>query len=142
MLEARVAGRIGARAAKVWVLAGDFDGLARWIPGIVASRIEGKGIGQVRHLTIVRRGRQFAIERLETRDDAGFRLSYSIVDSSLPVTEYTSFFRLVPGPNGKTCTLDWSADFLAKAATNDEAIAFVTGAYSAGLASLQKTFGA
>ncbi|MFN0042959.1 MAG: SRPBCC family protein [Alphaproteobacteria bacterium] len=142
MLEARVTGRIGAPATKVWVLAGDFDALPRWIPGIVASRVEGEGIGQVRHLTIVRRGRQFAVERLETRDDAAFRLSYSIVESSLPVTEYTSFFRLIPGPDDKTCILDWSANFLAKAATNDEAIAFVTGAYSAGLASLQKTFGA
>ena len=142
MLDVRVTGALDAPAAEVWAFAGDFDGLPRWIPGIVASRVEGQGIGQVRHLTIKRRGPQFAQERLTARDDGAFHLVYEIVESSLPVSDYTSWFRLVPSADGARCTLDWRAIFVpGNGASPEDARAFVEGAYRAGLASLQDRFG-
>lgn len=141
MLAVRVTGRIAAPAAAVWAFAGDFDGLPRWIPGILESRKEGEGIGQVRRLEIKWRGPRWAIERQETRDEAGFALSYSIVDSTLPIRNYLSRFRLVPSPDGRSCTLDWSAEFEAKDATDAEAEGFVKGAYGAGLTALQAKYG-
>ena len=142
MLEVRVTGAIGAPAARVWAFAGDFDGLPQWIPGIVASHVEGEGIGQIRHLTIQRRGPQFAQERLTARDDRAFHLVYEIVESSLPVSDYTSWFRLVPSSDGARCTLDWRATFVpANGALPEDACSFVEGAYRAGLASLQDRFG-
>jgi hypothetical protein len=139
-LSVRVTGRIGAQAAEVWAFAGDFNGLPRWVPGIIESRSEGEGVGQVRHLTIKWHGPRFAIERQDARDDAAFDQLYSIVDSSLPVTNYVSRFRLVPGDDG-SCMLDWSATFDAKDATDEQAKGFVFGAYAAGLGGLQEKFG-
>lgn len=137
----RVSGPIPAPAGTVWAFAGDFDGLPNWIPGILKSRKEGEGVGQLRHLEIKWKGARWAIERQESRDDACFMLTYSIVDSTLPIRDYLSTFRLVPSADGMSCTLDWSAEFKAKDATEAEAEAFVKGAYGAGLASLQKKYG-
>lgn len=137
----RVSGPILAPAATVWAFAGDFDGLPNWIPGILKSRREGEGVGQLRHLEIKWRGPRWAIERQESRDDARFMFTYSIVDSTLPIRDYLSTFRLAPSADGKSCTLDWSAKFEAKGATDAEAEAFVKGAYGAGLASLQEKYG-
>lgn len=141
MLRVRVTGPIAAPAATVWAFAGDFDGLPNWIPGILTSRKEGDGVGQMRHLTIKWKGPRTAVERQESRDDAGFVLTYSIVETTLPIRDYLSTFRLVPAADGKSCMLDWSAVFLAKDATDAESEAFVQGAYGAGLTSLQKKYG-
>lgn len=141
MPRVRVTGKVAAPAATVWRFAGDFDGLPNWIPGILKSRKEGSGVGQLRHLEIKWKGPRWAIERQESRDDERFVLTYSIVDTTLPVRDYLSTFRLVPSADGKSCTLDWSAEFQAKDATDAESEAFVQGAYGAGLASLQKKYG-
>ena len=141
MLRIWVTGPIAAPAATVWRFAGDFDGLPNWIPGILTSSKEGDGVGQLRHLQIKWKGPRTAIERQESRDDASFTLTYSIVETTLPIRDYLSTFRLVPSVDGKGCMLNWSAVFLAKDATDAESEAFVQGAYGAGLASLQKKYG-
>ena len=111
MLSVHIKAAIDAPAEDVWALTRDFNGLPGWVPGIVGSRIEGDGIGATRHLTIKRRGDQWAIEKLESFDEQRFHMTYSIVDSSLPVKTYLSSFRLLPAEDGKSCTLDWSAEF-------------------------------
>ncbi len=58
----RVSGPIPAPAGTVWAFAGDFDGLPNWIPGILKSRKEGEGVGQLRHLEIKWKGARWAIE--------------------------------------------------------------------------------
>ncbi|MFO0996475.1 MAG: SRPBCC family protein [Alphaproteobacteria bacterium] len=140
MLSVQVRAAIGAPAEEVWAVARDFNGLPRWVPGIIASRMDGAGVGATRRLTIKRRGDQWAIEKLESFDDPQFRMTYSIVDSTLPVKTYLSSFRLEPVEGERRCILDWSAEFEANNATAEEARAFVTGAYRAGLYRLRGLF--
>ncbi|MGH6954071.1 MAG: SRPBCC family protein [Alphaproteobacteria bacterium] len=141
MIEVRVSGRIGAPAACVWAVIGDFNGLAKWVPGIRASSQDGSGVGAVRHLDISARGGQWVTERLESFDSGAYSLSYCIVDGSLPLKNYLSTMRLADGADGRSCTLDWRARFEAKDATDEDAERFVRRAYEAGLDSLRTTFG-
>jgi dCMP deaminase len=140
MLSVHIKAPIGAPAEDVWALARDFNGLPRWVPGIVGSRLEGDGIGATRHLTIKWRGDQWAAEKLESFDERRFHMTYSIVDSTLPVKTYLSSFRLLPADDGKSCILDWSAEFEANNASAEEAKRFVAGAYRAGLYRLRGLF--
>ena len=136
MLEVRVTWEYTVHADRVWQWIRDFNGLPAWVPGIRASRLEGIGIGAVRHLDISARGGEWAIEKLESLDEDGRTLVYSIVDASLPLENYTSTMRVIASDGAASCTLDWSATFEAKDATDEEAVAFVTGAYEAGSARL------
>ena len=141
MITVHVSGRIGASAAEVWEVAGDFNGLPAWLPGIRASRMEGQGAGAVRHLDISARGGQWVAERLEHIDDSAHTCTYTIVDGSLPLSNYTSTFRLQDAADGESCMLDWRAGFEAKDAPDADAEAFVTRAYEAGLEGLRKIYG-
>jgi carbon monoxide dehydrogenase subunit G len=136
MLQVRVTREFRVPASRVWAWVRDFDRLPEWVPGIRASRLEGSGIGAVRHLDISSRGGQWASERLDALDEDGRTLVYSIVDASLPLARYTSTMRVIADAGGIGCILDWSAVFEARGATDAEAVAFVTGAYEAGSAKL------
>jgi hypothetical protein len=138
MLEVRIRREFAVPADRVWQWIRDFNGLPGWVPGIRASRLEGAGIGALRHLDISARGGEWAIEKLDSLDEDGRTLVYSIVDTSLPLQNYTSTMRVIAGEGASAsgCTLDWSAIFDAKDATDEVAIAFVTGAYEAGSARL------
>ena len=137
MLEVLITQEFRVPAERVWQWIRDFNGLPEWVPGIRASRLEGSGIGTVRHLDISARGGQWASERLDAFDDEARRIVYSIVDASLPLKNYTSTMQVVAGEDGTGCRLDWSAVFEAKDASDEEAVAFVTGAYEAGSANLK-----
>lgn len=137
MLEVRVRREIQGPADRVWAWVRDFNRLPEWVPGIRASRLEGNGIGAVRHLDISAGSGQWAIEKLDALDEGGRTLVYSIVDASLPLKNYTSTMRVIADDGGSSCTLDWSAVFEAKDATDEEAVAFVTGAYDAGSTKLK-----
>ena len=136
-----MSGRIGAPAARVWAVIGDFNGLPKWVPGIRASRQDGSGVGAVRRLDILARGGQWVAERLESHDSGAYSQSYSIMDGSLPLKNYLSTMRLADGADGRSCTLDWRARFEAKDATDEDAERFVRRAYEAGLESLRRMFG-
>ena len=137
MLEGRVTREFAVPADLVWQWIRDFNGLPGWVPGIRASRLEGSGIGTVRHLDISARGGQWASERLDAFDEEERTVVYSIVDASLPLKNYTSTMRVIAGKGGTSCRLDWSAIFEAKDASDEEAVGFVTGAYEAGSVNLK-----
>jgi Polyketide cyclase / dehydrase and lipid transport len=128
-----------ASADKVWETLKDFNGLPKFIAAIVKSDTKGAGIGAVRTLTLATGGPPI-VERLEKMDDKARTLSYSIIESPLPLEKY--FATMEIQPLGQTqCQLSWSSTFVPKGATEEAAKKVVEGVYTAGFEGLKKLYG-
>ena len=128
---------INASADEVWNTISDFNGLPRFIPLIVDSRVEGEGVGAVRTITL--QDGQQGVETLEHLDDQTMTLRYSLKDDpARPFKGYVSTMKLVSlGDN--LCELEWSSTFEAQGgASEEEAKALPSGLYEIGIAGLKR----
>ena len=126
-----------APADKVWQTVGDFNGLPRFVAAATKSRMEGEGVGALRTLTLPD-GAQI-VERLESYDDEGMALSYSIVSGPLPVEDYLSTVKVTPLSENQ-CTVSWSSTFEARGASEEEARGAIEGIYAMGFEGLHKLY--
>ena len=126
---------IGISPDKAWELIGGFNALPDWHPAIEKSELEEEGT--MRRLSLV--GGGTIIEKLEKMDDNERVYSYSIVDSPLPVANYTASIRVIDDGSGKA-TVEWSGEFNADGAAEGDAINTIHGIYQAGLDNLKKMF--
>jgi mxaD protein len=135
-----------ASASKVWDAAKDFDGLAKWHPALASDEIvEGTNnkVGAVRVLTL--KGGGTVKEKLLAFNAAGHSYKYAIVESVLPVSDYTSTFTVKSLGKGKS-SVTWSGRFKRKNVgdnpgdkENDKAATdTVEGVYQSGLDNLKK----
>lgn len=69
--------------------ASDFNRLSKFVPAIANSAMEGSGLGTVRTLAL-REGGPPIVEKLESLDEQSRTLSYSIIESPLPLADYVS----------------------------------------------------
>ncbi|MGC8490999.1 MAG: SRPBCC family protein [Syntrophobacteraceae bacterium] len=130
--------QLNASADKVWQLLKDFNGLPAFIAAIKKSTMEGEGIGALRTLTLEGGGPPI-VERLETFDDQAKTLSYSIVTSPLPLSNYLATVEAIDmGPS--KCEVRWHSTFEPSGAPEAEAVKVVEGVYSAGFEGLHKLF--
>ncbi|MBM2830925.1 MAG: Polyketide cyclase / dehydrase and lipid transport [Gammaproteobacteria bacterium] len=120
----------------VWKLIGGFNALPDWHPAVEKSKLE-KG-GRMRKLSLV--GGGTIIEKLEKVDEGEHLYTYSIVDSPLPVANYTATIRVKDAGGGKT-KVEWSSEFDAEGASENEAVKAIQGIYQAGFDNLKKIFG-
>jgi uncharacterized protein YndB with AHSA1/START domain len=126
-------------AETVWSTIGNFNALARWHPAVEKSELSEEGGATVRKLSL--RGGGTIIERLESKDDAERSYSYSIVESPLPVSGYTSRLKVSKGKDAASSVVEWSSDFEATGGHESEAVKAIRGIYEAGFQSLGKMFG-
>lgn len=122
-------------AEKVWELIGNFNALASWHPAVESSELSDGG--SIRTLGLVGGGE--IIERLEKLQDDEYEYNYSIVDSPLPVSEYSSILKIVKNDDD-TCTVEWGGQFTPSGASAADAEAAVRGIYEAGFENLKKIF--
>ncbi len=125
---------------EVWKLIGGFNALPDWHPAVEKSELEGEGVGATRTLHLA--GGGTIVERLESMDEGERVYSYSILDSPLPVSNYTSRLRVRDGSDGKSTVVEWSSEFQPKGVPETDASKVIQGIYEAGLANLRKMFGA
>jgi carbon monoxide dehydrogenase subunit G len=92
---------IARSADDVWAVAGDFGGLASWMPGIESCTVE----GDVR--TIDMSGMKIG-ERLVRRDDATREIVYSIASGPAPVDHHEATITVTPAGDGSHVT--WAVD--------------------------------
>jgi hypothetical protein len=139
MSEVIVKEEIGAPAAVVWEILGDFGGLAKWAEAVSSCEVEGDGIGAVRTLGMP--GGLSLQERLEAYDDGARTLSYAIIgDNPLPFSNYLSVIRL--DENGAdACTLEWRGTFEPKSGAEDTARGIVQNIYASSVKALKKKLG-
>ncbi len=139
MTKVSMSTQVNASADKVWKLFRDFNGLPAFIAAIKKSTMEGEGIGALRTLNLEGGGPPI-VERLETFDDQAKTLSYSIVTSPLPLSNYVATVEVIDtGPS--KCEVRWYSTFEPSGAPEAEAVKVVEGVYSAGFEGLHKLFG-
>ncbi|MCH8079206.1 MAG: SRPBCC family protein [Proteobacteria bacterium] len=127
---------INVAADEVWKLIGGFNTLPDWHPAIEKSELEEEG--SMRRLSLT--GGGTIVEKLERLDDSERVYTYSIIDSPLPVSNYTATIRVKEDGEGKT-TVEWSSEFEAKGAAENEAMDVIAGIYQVGFDNLKKIFG-
>jgi mxaD protein len=137
---------IQAPAGKVWDAVKNFDQLNTWLPPVAKDEIvEGTNNtpGAVRLLTLKDGGT--VKEKLLSYSPAGRTFRYSILESVLPVSHYTSVLTVKSAGKGKS-TVTWSGRFKRKNEgpspgdkENDQAATdTIHGVYQAGLSTLKK----
>ena len=136
MAQISVKVNISGPADKVWQAVRDFGGIDQWAPGIAGLALEGAGVGSVRTLTY-KDGSQ-VVERLESFNDAARTLSYTILESTLPVEGYVASLTVRDlGPGGSE--VEWYSTFGAKGATEQDVTRRLEVGYRKALSNLQKT---
>ena len=124
-------------AQQVWDLIGSFNALPDWHPAVESSELE-KG-GQIRKLRLA--GGGTIVEKLETISDNERVYTYSIVDSPLPVSDYTASISVRQDDDGDGTIVEWSSSFQAQGAPENEAVRAIEEIYEAGFDNLKRIFG-
>ena len=132
-LEVSQSVEVQAPPEKVWDMIGGFCSIAKWHP-VVKQCTESRQDGAaMRRLTTV--DGAVLVEKRVQYSDEGMSYTYTIVDSPLPVTGYTSTLAVMGMGDGSMIT--WSGEFAAKGAPDDKAKDVIAGIYQAGLTALR-----
>ena len=144
LLNAHQSVDIKASIWRVWDAVKDFDGLHRWHPMFADDVLQSGAndvVGSVRTIT-VKDGPSFD-EELLSFDALDKKFSYKVIDPvPLPISDYVSTFQVVEGRRGYT-TILWRSSFRNNSdgkMKDEEVIAFIDGAYRAGLDNLKTMF--
>lgn len=122
-------------ADQVWQMVGNFNALPDWHPQVDKSELTEEG--QTRKLSLA--GGGTIVEKLEKLDDNSRTYTYSIVDSPLPVKNYTSTIKVTG--SGDSATIEWSSEFDAAGMPENDAMKAIQDVYQDGLNNLKKMFG-
>jgi uncharacterized protein YndB with AHSA1/START domain len=121
---------------QVWDLIGGFNALPDWHPAVEKSVLKKRG--EVRELSLAGGGK--IVEKLENLDNGERVYSYTITDSPLPVSNYKATIRVKDDESG-TSVVEWSSEFEATGAAENEAVKVIQDIYQAGFDNLKKIFG-
>jgi hypothetical protein len=99
---------IEAPAERVWNTVRAFGNIDQYVAAIERSESEGSGVGMTRRLTLQDGGR--VTERLEALHDEGRTLTYTIVESPLPINNYVSTIT-VEHVEEQRCRVTWECGF-------------------------------
>ncbi len=123
-------------ADEIWELIGGFNALPDWHPAVEKSELQEEGSQRTLSLA----GGGSIVEKLEKLDDNERVYSYEIIDSPLPVANYKSTLKVIEQGDGKAA-VEWSSEFDADGAPEQDAIDVIQGIYQAGFDNLKKIFG-
>ena len=126
---------LNVSADQVWKMIGGFNALPDWHPAVEKSELTEEG--QTRTLSLA--GGGTIVEKLVQVDDGARTYTYSIVDSPLPVSNYTATIKV--SGEGDNSTIEWSSEFNAEGASEDDAMSAIAGIYQAGFDNLKKMYG-
>lgn len=122
---------------QVWDLIGSFNALPEWHPAVESSELEHGG--SMRRLHLISGGS--IVEKLERISDEEHSYSYSIVDSPLPVANYSATIHLRQHPDDASKTIvEWSGNFNPDGASENDAVHIIESIYQAGFDNLQRLF--
>jgi uncharacterized protein YndB with AHSA1/START domain len=127
---------VRAGADEVWAVLGDFNGLPRWNAGVERSDLSNGG----KRRTLALKAGGTVVEDLLHRDDAGRSMSYSIIESAVPVSRHKATISVIDrGPNQST--VRWSCEFEPKGVPVETVAAIFSTVFERGLAGLANLFG-
>ena len=131
--------KLPVSAEAVWSMIGNFNAMTQWHPAIEKSEESTKDGATIRTLTLAG-GAGKVIERLESHDNNDRSCTYSIVAAPLPVADYESTIR-VKADTPMTCTVEWSSEFEADGASENDAVSAIREVYESGFENLRRMFG-
>lgn len=129
---------IAAPAAEVWETVADFSAVGRYSPYVEVCELEGpEGVGQLRKLTLV--NGTLTVSRCEAVDHEARSTTYRILETKLPLTDYTST-QTVNELGADRCEVVWASNFEPSGASLAEAAGFLETQLDAGLEELRLIF--
>ncbi len=142
MLRASRSAVIDADIETVWGILRDFNGLPSWHPVVVDSRIEddrpSDSVGCVRNFNL--KGGGNLREQLLALSDVDHYLTYSILESPLPVSDYVATTRLLQITDTNKTFAQWTGEFDCAAGREQEVLDLVgNDIFAAGLKALNET---
>lgn len=120
--------------AEIWEIVGDFCAIKSWHPA-VAECVETKE-GDVVFRTLTLQDGAKIKEKLTGTDGTSY--SYEIVESPLPVKNYTSKLWIVEDDEDERIAIYWKSEFDAEGASDEDAKKTITGILNDGVAGIKK----
>ncbi|PCH85079.1 MAG: hypothetical protein COB26_05435 [Piscirickettsiaceae bacterium] len=108
----------------IWALVGPFETMQTWFPGIIDIRIEGTGIGTIRHLTMS----DGAIFSDQLTQQSNHQYSYTIVAGEVPFENYLGTVSVI-GDNGSSL-LKYHATIDVSEENHEPSVAFLSELYT------------
>jgi hypothetical protein len=135
MPEVTLTRHIEAPAEEVWATIADFAAIQRYSPMVAQCTLEGPdGVGQRRRLILSDGG--VTVSRLAAIDPEARSLTYEILETRLPLADYSSTQTVRP-IDAKRCEVTWSSHFQPRGASEQEASDFLNAQLDAGLEELR-----
>ncbi len=120
----------------IWSTISDFCSIKDWHPAIADCKESKEGDATFRTLTLKDNGGTIK-EKLDGSDDTSY--TYEIVESSLPVKNYSAKFWVEPDERDPSRTvIHWDATFDANGKSDDEAKKTIGDIFLAGLKSIKQ----
>ena len=114
----------------VWAKIRDFNALPEWHPAIADSQIENgepsDKVGCIRNFNLKDDGGNIR-EQLLTLSDVTHTCTYSILESPMPLDNYTATLSLTPITDGNRAYIQWTAEFTCATDDEDGLVDFVGG---------------
>jgi len=136
MQKVNVSGNINAPADEVWKRVANFGELDQFVEAVTNCTTEGTGVGSVRTLTMQDGGE--VKEKLESLDNDNRVLTYSMVDSSMPIENYTGTIE-VKRIDDEQSEFIWSSEFETDEGAEDEMKEALEGLYTLGVEGLNNS---
>ncbi len=127
---------INATAEAVWETISDFNALPDYAEAVVESKLQGNGVGSVRTFSLA--DGTVIVEKLLRLEEESRSLTYSIIESPLPINNYVATMEL-SDVGESICELHWYCEFDIKpGSTEEEGVETVKGVYTMGFEGLKK----
>lgn len=135
---------VGAPTDTVWHVVRDFNGMPDWHPAIRDSEIEdgavADSVGCVRRMHLGDGG--LLREQLLALSDVDRSMTYRILESPMPISDYVATLRVVPITDGGHTFCEWHAEFEVAAEHESETVHTVANeVFQAGFSALKQRFG-
>lgn len=113
MIHVMASSVLPAPVPAVWRLIRDFGALGNWLPGVKSCVIEGDEagdrVGAIRRLEMGDVG--MIREQLLALSDVDHAVTFSIIESGLPIGNYRSTISLLPITDGERTFIQWRGQF-------------------------------
>jgi hypothetical protein len=110
---------IQAEPAKVWVLIGDFDGMARWNSIVENSTSIDEDKDLLSRKVVYKEDIGTEVDVLDERSDSDMTLRYRVTQNPWPVARFNSTLRVSRGAVPGTSVVEWRAAFDVKGIYTD-----------------------
>ena len=116
MLCAIASEEVPLSAESVWKVIGDFEGIRKWAPAVMAERVEQTAEGKVRVLSMPPEGREVR-ELLAAQEPYSY--TYKFLGETANARNYHGTVRVIPVDASRS-TIELRSDFEAGAGLSDE----------------------